>query len=349
MDPQFSTVEKANEMALSKNAAPFFSIIIPAYNAAHLIVDALNSVLAQTIKDYEIILVNDGSPDTPQLEKALEPYLNYITYITRPNGGPAAARNSGINVARGKYIAFLDSDDQWVPNHLAEMKAVFERDPTIDLVYGDAVNFGENAVEGGTTMSANPSEGLATFESLVLCKCTVIGSTVVARRQALIDAGLFDESFMQGEDFDLWARVAYYGGRIDYRKHIHARRRIHKGNLTVDTIGSFLGQAKALRKLINELDLPESLRQDMQKEIEKCDAAAALYKCKQQLVAKRYQEAVAELRRANAAYRSRKLQVVLYLMRTMPRLVRHLYLRQQNNGTPGTNSVRVLMKFIAGS
>jgi len=349
MERQFSAVDKAsNPMVGTKNTTtPFFSIVIPAYNAARHIFDALTSVLAQSNKNYEIIVVNDGSPDTPELEKELEPYLNDIVYIKRLNGGPAAARNSGILAAKGEYVAFLDSDDMWMPNHLAEMMEVLQRDPSLDLVYGDTVNFGDLAQEGATTMGANPSEGRATFESLVLCKCTVVSSTVVARRQALMDAGLFDESFIQGEDFDLWARLAYRGGCIDYRKHIHARRRIHKGNLTGDTIASFGGQARALRKLMNELDLPEDLRKEMQKEVEKCDAAMALEKCKQDLVARRYDDAVIELRRANAAYRSRKLQLVLYLMRAMPRLVRHMYLKQQNNGVP-VDSVRVLAKLIVG-
>lgn len=349
MERQFSAVDKAsNLMVGTKNTTPFFSIVIPAYNAARHIFDALTSVLAQSNKNYEIIVVNDGSPDTPELEKELEPYLNDIVYIKRLNGGPAAARNSGILAAKGEYVAFLDSDDMWMPNHLAEMMEVLQRDPSLDLVYGDTVNFGDLAREGATTMGANPSEGRATFESLVLCKCTVVSSTVVARRQALMDAGLFDESFIQGEDFDLWARLAYRGGCIDYRKHIHARRRIHKGNLTGDTIASFGGQARALRKLMKELDLPEDLLKEMQKEVEKCDAAMALEKCKQDLVARRYDDAVIELRRANAAYRSRKLQLVLYLMRAMPRLVRHMYLKQQNNGVP-VDSVRVLAKLIVGS
>ena len=327
-------------MAPTQTGTPFFSVIIPAYNAAQHIFEALTSVFAQRTDNYEIIVVNDGSPDTVELEIALDPYIDDITYIKRPNGGPAAARNTGIRVAKGKYIAFLDSDDQWVPTHLTQMMDVLERDPTLDLIYGDAVNFGDLAKEGATTMSANPSEGPATFESLVLCKCTVVGSTVVARRQALIDAGLFDENFIQGEDFDLWARVAYHGGRIDYRKHVHARRRIHTNQLTLDTVGSFRGQAKVLRKLMKELDLPEDLKKEMQREAEKCDAAIALEKCKQQLVARRYEEAVTELRRANAAYRSRKLQVVLYLMRTMPQLVRHMYLRTRDNSQPlNTNSV----------
>ena len=313
-------------MTPTKAHPRYFSVVIPAYNAAHLISDALKSVFAQTTNDYEIIVVNDGSPDTAEFEKALEPYLNDIIYIRRANGGPAAARNTGILAAKGEFIAFLDSDDQWEATHLAEMGEFLQRDPTLDLVYGNAVNFGESAKEGVTTMDANPSEGPATFENLVLSKCTVIGSTVVARRQTLIDAGLFDESFIQGEDFDLWARIAYRGGRIDYQKHVHVRRRIHNNNLTSDIVGSFAGQARALRKFMKELDLPKGLRKDMKRELEKCYAAIALEKCKQQLVARRYEEAVVELERANAAYRSLKLQLVLYLMHTVPRLVRHMYL-----------------------
>ena len=324
----FSAADNTIEGAVDrKNAAPFFSIIIPAYNAAHHIVDALTSVFAQSVDSYEIIVINDGSPDTGLLERELEPYLASITYLNRRNGGPAAARNTGILIAKGEYIAFLDSDDQWLPDHLAQMMEVLQQDPTLDLVYGDTVNFGDVAEEGATTMEANPSEGLASFESLVLGKCTVVGSTVVARRQVLMEAELFDESLVQGEDFDLWARVAYRGGRIDYRRHIHARRRIHKGNLTMDAIGSWEGQARVLRKLMKELDLPENLRNEMQREVEKCEGAVALEKCKQQLVARRYEEAVAQLRLANASFRSFKLQFVLYLLQTFPQLARHLYLK----------------------
>lgn len=328
VNPDFSAADNTIEEAVDrKNVAPFFSIIIPAYNAAHHIVDALTSVFAQSVDSYEIIVINDGSQDTAQLERELEPYLASIIYVTRQNGGPAAARNTGILIAKGEYIAFLDSDDQWLPDHLAQMMEVLQQDPTLDLVYGDTVNFGDVAEEGRTTMAANPSEGVASFESLVLGKCTVVSSTVVARRQVLIDAELFDGGLMQGEDFDLWARVAYRGGRIGYRRNIHARRRIHKGNLTMDAIGSWEGQARVLQKLMKELDFPESLRNEMQREVEKCEAAVALEKCKQLLVARRYEEAVAQLRLANPSFRRFKLQLVLYLLQTFPRLVRHLYLK----------------------
>jgi glycosyltransferase involved in cell wall biosynthesis len=179
-------VFKNRDPSLASLKDPIFSVVIPVHNAAHLIADALNSVFDQTFVNYEVIVINDGSPDTAELERELGPYLEKINYISRPNGGPAAARNTGIRASKGAYIAFLDSDDQWLPDHLQMMMEVLKRDSSIDLVYADAVNFGDVSQQGRTTMEANPSEGLATFESLVLGKCTVVGSTVVARRSALV-------------------------------------------------------------------------------------------------------------------------------------------------------------------
>lgn len=327
-----------------KNQSPFFTVVIPAYQAANFITDALASVFAQTFKDYEIIVINDGSPDTPSLEQALRPYLGRITYILQNNQGPGGARNGGILKARGEYIAFLDSDDQWLPLHLAEMAEVLGQEPGFDLVYADAINFGDPASEGETTMESNPSEGPATFESLTLEKCSVVGSTVVARRQSIIDAGLFDESFVHGEDFDLWTRLAYRGGRIDYLKRIHARRRIHDGNLTRDLISSFEGQASVLRKHLRDLDIPEELKRRMEVQIERCNASIALEKCKKKLVARDYRGARDELQRANATYRSPKLQFTLFVLQTAPRVVRYFYVRKQNNN----NRALVRAQFIWG-
>lgn len=123
--------------------------------------------------------------------------------------------------------------------------------------------------------------------------------------------------------------MTYCGGRIDYQHRIHTHRRIHKGNLTADAISSFKGTAEVLRKFMNELELPSTLKSQMHDEMEKCYAAIALEKCKQEIVNERYQEAVVELQRANASYRSPKLQLVLYLLRTVPRLVRRVYLKQR--------------------
>src|ERR1700691_4414652 len=98
---------------------PTVSVIMPAYNAANLIAFALDSVLQQTFQDFEIVVVNDGSPDTVELEKVLQPFLSKIVYIKQENKRAAGARNTAIRQANGEFLAFLDSDDSWFPDHLA--------------------------------------------------------------------------------------------------------------------------------------------------------------------------------------------------------------------------------------
>src|ERR1700756_479405 len=117
--------------------SPLVSVVIPAFNAARYIPATINSVLSQTLRQFEILVVNDGSPDTSELEFALKPYAGRIRYIKQTNRGPAAARNTGIREARGKYTAFLDSDDLWFPEHLASQVLMLERDPSLGLTYSN--------------------------------------------------------------------------------------------------------------------------------------------------------------------------------------------------------------------
>src|SRR4029079_673314 len=100
-------------------STPRISVIIPAYNSTDFIEEALDSVLSQKYRDHEIIVVNDGSPDTEVFERTIRTRLEEITYIRQPNLGAGVARNTGIKHARGDLIAFLDSDDVWLPDYLA--------------------------------------------------------------------------------------------------------------------------------------------------------------------------------------------------------------------------------------
>src|SRR5215472_371797 len=106
----------------NSQSTPRISVIMPSYNTAHLIGGSLDSVFQQTFTDFEVVLVNDGSPDTPQLEKVLSPYLSSypekLIYIRQENKRCAGARNTAIGRARGEFLAFLDSDDSWTPDHL---------------------------------------------------------------------------------------------------------------------------------------------------------------------------------------------------------------------------------------
>ncbi|HSZ60852.1 MAG TPA: glycosyltransferase family A protein [Terriglobales bacterium] len=208
--------------AIETNAAPKISIIIPSYKTADLIAACLDSVFAQTFTDFEAIVVNDGSPDTPELEKVLQPYMQRIVYIKQENKRAAGARNNAIRQARGEWVAFLDSDDTWLPNHLAGQMKLVADDPALDLVYANALLIGDPAHEQ-EFMERCPSNGLPTFDALIVERCQIPISTVVARRQRLIDVGLFDEKLPRCDDYDLWVRTAFSGAKIGYSRTVQAR------------------------------------------------------------------------------------------------------------------------------
>ncbi len=204
------------------NPAPKVSVVIPSYKTAGLIAGCLDSVFAQTYADFETIVVNDGSPDTPELEKVLQPYMSRIVYVKQENKRAAGARNNAIRRARGEFVAFLDSDDTWSPDHLASQMQMMGDDRSLDLVYSNALLVGDPARER-EFMEKCPSHGKATFGALIVERCQIPISTVVARRQALLDAGLFDEKLPRCDDYDLWVRCAFNGAKIGYSRRVQAR------------------------------------------------------------------------------------------------------------------------------
>src|SRR6516164_3773782 len=128
---------------------PLVSVIIPAYRAAAYIHETLESALCQTYPNFEVVLINDGSPDTEEFERAIAPYRHRIVYISQENRGPSAARNAGIHRARGEYLAFLDSDDVWFPTCLtARVELALSRQPACDLVYADVLISSESQQRG---------------------------------------------------------------------------------------------------------------------------------------------------------------------------------------------------------
>ena len=297
---------------------PLVSVIIPAYNAAAYIGGALASVFAQTFEDYEVIVVNDGSPDTPALERALAPYDGRIVYVEQENRGPSGARNTAIGVARGRYVALLDSDDEWLPEYLAEQVRMFEAEPRLDMVYADAELFGDSSLAGKTFMEGAPSRGPVTFESLLRYESSIITSGTVARKQALVEAGLFDEAFVRCEDFDLWLRLAHRGGRISYQRRVLARHRAHAESLAADAIRMVEAQVGVLEKSLRLLPLTAAQRELIERQLLNCSAQIDLERGKRHFAAGEYGPAAQALRRANDFYRSRKLRLVLWALRAAP-------------------------------
>jgi glycosyltransferase involved in cell wall biosynthesis len=304
---------------------PVVSVIIPAYNAAPYIRESLDSVFAQTFASYEVIVVNDGSPDTEDLERALARYRDSLVYIRQENRGPGGARNTGVLAAQGEYVAFLDSDDRWRPEYLVEQLRVLTQDSRLDLSYADALLFGDPASDGRTFMQNSPSRGAVTFASLVRGECHVITSCVVARRRALLDAGLFDEQYFHAEDFDLWLRLAHRGGRITYQERVLAEHRKSDGSLSTETTRMIHSVTDILRKTARTLDLSPEERELVARKIAESEAFGQLEYGKQQLIAGNYDEAADAVERANTYYRSGKLRLLLVSLRVAPRPLRGVY------------------------
>lgn len=227
------------------------SVVIPAYQAAERIRETLDSVFAQTYPNLEVVLVNDGSPDTEALEAAIRSYGEKLIYIRQENRGPSGARNTAIRAARGKYIACLDSDDLYLPGHVASLVQLLEREG-FDLVYSDS-DFTRGGVHVGRAFERQPQNPPVTFEKLVTEECGVTTSATVAVRQSMIDAGLFDERYRRCEDFDLWARMSFRGAKIGLLPQVGIVHHLLPDGLAADSYVLKQAQIEILKKLLRTL------------------------------------------------------------------------------------------------
>ena len=211
--------------------APLVSVVIPCLNAAGFVRDAIDSVLLQECDGVQIIVVNDGSPDAPELRRVIAPYGERVELIDRPHSGLSSTRNAGIAAARGEFLAFLDADDKWKPGFLDAQLALLRR-CNADLVYADAELFGERVAPGTRFMDHFPSSGEVTAAALLLKRCVVVMSTVVARTSAVRASGGFDATLSHCEDLDLWIRMLLAGASLAYVRDALVLRRIHASNMS---------------------------------------------------------------------------------------------------------------------
>jgi glycosyltransferase involved in cell wall biosynthesis len=188
---------------------PTVSIIIPTYNREQLLGRAIQSALAQTYQDFELIIIDDGSTDnTDRLVKSFNSEkIRYIRH--KKNKGPAAARNTGIRSAKGNYIAFQDSDDEWMPEKLEkQMRAFATAPPEVGVVYTSyylATNKGKRV---------RPFLGLAPKDGDVFCSLLkgrfVLPSTIIIKKECFERVGVFDERLLPIEDYELFLRFSKY-------------------------------------------------------------------------------------------------------------------------------------------
>lgn len=233
------------------------SVIIPTYNNAQFVAQAVDSVLAQTYPDFEVIIVDDGSTDDTQA--ALAGYDKRIRYIYQENRGPAAARNHGYHVSSGDYLLFLDSDDL-VPTDKLEVQVSFlEMRPEFGLVY----SAWRQIDEGGTRIlgEVRPSRQGHLLREILCRRLFFFPGAAVIRRECLEQVGLFDEALFGCEDADLWLRLAYAGYAFGYVDVPLFSYRVHSDSIT-GTVDSrhVRSWAASLDKFFADPNLPDEIR-----------------------------------------------------------------------------------------
>ena len=185
------------------------SVVIPTYNASNFLIRAIQSVVNQTYKNWELIIVDDGSTDhTRQIVEEFQKKDSRIKYFFQNNKGQGAARNLGIKIANGAYIAFLDSDDEFYENKLERVMSYFVKDKNIAFIYSDASIIGDNLYQKRRSEVVTPYSGKIYIK--LLFNNFITTSTVVVKKEVLKNCGLFDESDLlrNFEDYDLWLRIA---------------------------------------------------------------------------------------------------------------------------------------------
>jgi len=226
------------------------SVIIPTYNRADLILEALDSVFAQTYTDFEIIVVDDGSTDNTN--EILLPFSDKgkLKYIRQSNQGASVARNRGIAEAKGNFIAFLDSDDLFEPLKLDLQMKYYQAHPEMGLVHSGFTKFDNHGNELGYRDTSWFS-GIVYPQILLYWTTLMAMDTVIVPRKVFDSVGLFDANLVHGEDLDMWRRIArkYPLGFVNQSL---ARIRVHEGNISRENLNAAVGLTKYLEKAFED-------------------------------------------------------------------------------------------------
>jgi GT2 family glycosyltransferase len=236
---------------------PRVSVVIPAFNHARWVADAVRSVAAQQFRDLEIIVVDDGSTD--DTARALGECGVPLRYLHQDNRGPSSARNAGVQVARGRLIAFLDADDLWLPDKLALQVPVIDARAEAAVVYADAVFWDESTRRPQGTHAGRHRHPSGRILGALLVDNPIPSPTPLVRRTALVQAGGFDETLRACEDWDLWIRLARKA-EIHCLERPLAVYRLHGENSHGDVARMKHHQHLVLRRALADPALPPSLR-----------------------------------------------------------------------------------------
>lgn len=307
---------------------PTISVIIPAFNAAEYIGEALDSVFAQTTAPHEVIVINDGSRDTEELEQVLKRYPASLHYIKQENRGAAAARNAGLRAATGEFVAFLDGDDKWLPVFLEKQLKLLNRSKA-DLVYADALLVGESPLADFTFMKLQPSRGDVTAEKLLTVEVAILTSTVLARKEPIFKVGLFDETLRRGHDFELWLRLAKLGIKFAYQREVLAHYRIVETGLSGGTISQLERTLAVLEAIKSRSALTPSEDAALEVTLKRTHHHLALENGKQKLLEKDFDSALGFFNEAKKLRQNWKVVLVCWGLRIAPDILWRIYNRRE--------------------
>lgn len=226
---------------------PKVSVIIPTYNRAVFLSEAIDSVLNQSFRDFELIIVDDGSTDsTPHILRRWE---GRIRWMRQENSGVSRARNTGIRAARGRYLSFLDSDDLWAREKLEVQVGFLDANPHYGVCYTDEV-----WIRRGRRV--NPKKIHGKYSGWIFDRCLplciISPSSVLMRREVLDAVGCFDERLPVCEDYDLWLRVASRYPIFFLDKKLIIKRGGHANQLSNRSWGNDRYRVMALEKQLSE-------------------------------------------------------------------------------------------------
>ncbi|RLA96140.1 MAG: glycosyltransferase family 2 protein [Deltaproteobacteria bacterium] len=229
---------------------PWVSIIIPTYNRRDFLREAIRSVLEQSFRDFELIVVDDGSDDGTR-EMIQREFPGLLTYLYQENQGVSRARNRGLKLAQGEFVAFLDSDDLWLPRKLERQMAFMQSQPKAQICYTDEI-----WIRRGVRV--NPKKKHAKYSGWIyprcLPLCIISPSSALMRRGLLEEVGGFDEELPVCEDYDLWLRISARHPIHFLPEKLIVKRGGHQDQLS-RRWGNDIWRVKALLKMLKDPSL----------------------------------------------------------------------------------------------
>ena len=238
----------------NKATSPAVSVIIPAYNLARFLPLAVQSVFKQTLQDFEVIVVDDGSTD--ETREVVQPFMEdgRFRYIYQENQGLSATRNTGIRAAKGKYIALLDADDTFLPHKLAVQTAWLQENDEYGMVVSGYYYMDE---QGNPVNEQHPWLRMPRLETVDwLFDCPIVPHSVLVKKYWLERVGGFDTQYRRVEDWDMWIRLAHAGCKMGWVEEVIGGYRVFPGQMTRNAAAQKQVSVQVMDKFFSQPNLP---------------------------------------------------------------------------------------------